>query len=142
MGLASYILEKFSTWTKHDQSAAYDNPITLDEALTNIMIYWFSGNIISSQRYYKENIASSEWMDLERYPVEVPTGMAAFPQELFIQPKSFLTNKFPNIVSYHDMPDGGHFAAFEQPQLLYDDIVQFVKKVEKKAKNNANKAEL
>ena len=40
------------------------------------------------------------------------------------------------------MPEGGHFAAFEQPKLLYDDIVQFVKKVEKKAKNNANKAEL
>ena len=40
------------------------------------------------------------------------------------------------------MPEGGHFAAFEQPKLLYDDIVQFVKKVEEKAKNNANKAEL
>ena len=74
-------------------------------------------------------------MDLERYPVEVPTGMAAFPQELFIQPKSFLTNKFPNIVCYHDMPEGGHFAAFEQPKLLFDDIVQFVAKVENIAKS-------
>ena len=57
-------------------------------------------------------------------------GLAAFPEELYVPPKTFLTNRFKNIISYHDMPQGGHFAAFEQPKLLFDDIVQFVAKVE------------
>ena len=42
LGLASYILEKFSTWTKHDHSAAKSAPFSLDDVLTNIMIYWIN----------------------------------------------------------------------------------------------------
>ena len=70
-------------------------------------------------------------------------GLAAFPEELYIPPKTFLTNRFKNIISYHDMPQGGHFAAFEQPKLLFDDIVQFVTKVENifKSEQKVNKPE-
>ena len=70
-------------------------------------------------------------------------GLAAFPEELYVPPKTFLTNRFKNIISYHDMPQGGHFAAFEQPKLLFDDIVQFVTKVENISNNrpSVNKPE-
>ena len=61
----------------------------------------------------------------------VPTGLAAFPNELLHCPRSWASHKFRNIYSYSYMLRGGHFAAFEEPQLLAADVVQFVKKVEK-----------
>ena len=63
-------------------------------------------------------------------PVHVPTGIAACPEELFVQPESFLGGKFKNIISYNDMERCGHFAAFEEPGLLADDVFAFVGKVE------------
>jgi microsomal epoxide hydrolase len=63
--------------------------------------------------------------------VYVPTGLAAFPNELMHVPQVWARTKFRNIYSYSYMPRGGHFAAFEEPQLLADDLLQFVKKVEK-----------
>jgi len=60
VGLAAYILEKFSTWTnpknRYKEKGGLTDQFTLDELLTNVMIYWISGNIASSQRFYKENV--------------------------------------------------------------------------------------
>lgn len=59
-GLAAYILEKFSTWTnpayRQRDDGGLTEKFTLDELLTNVMIYWTSGNIAASQRFYKENL--------------------------------------------------------------------------------------
>lgn len=66
-----------------------------------------------------------------RMGVFVPTGLAAFPGELMHCPRSWAQTKYRNIYSYTFMPRGGHFAAFEEPQLLANDLVQFVKNVEK-----------
>ena len=63
--------------------------------------------------------------------IEVPTGLADFPNELMRSPKSWALKQFVNVVSYTEMPRGGHFAAFEEPELLAADVVQFVEKVEK-----------
>merc|ERR1719414_524457 len=134
LALASYILEKFSTWTSKDGRQMEDGSLlkqfSMDDLLNNVMIYWINGNIISSQRYYKENFANAYGL-LDGIPIEnVPVGLAAFPEELFVQPKNFVTGKYRNLVSYTDMPVGGHFAAYEQPKLLFNDIVQFVALVE------------
>ena len=60
VGLAAYILEKFSTWTNRantdKENGGLTEKFTLDELLTNVMIYWTSGNIAASQRFYKENV--------------------------------------------------------------------------------------
>ena len=57
-GLAAYILEKFSSWTSRQNSLSQDGGLTeaftMDELLTNVMIYWLNGNIKASQRFYKE----------------------------------------------------------------------------------------
>ncbi|KAG8123332.1 putative Epoxide hydrolase protein [Naja naja] len=66
-----------------------------------------------------------------KFPVEVPTGIAAFPNEVLHFPRSWAKKKYVNIVSFNFMPRGGHFAAFEEPALLAADILQFVDKVEK-----------
>ena len=132
LGLAAYILEKFSTWTNKegpkDNHGLLTKKFSIDDLLTNIMVYWINGNIIPSQRYYKENFSTDVLGIWDRIPIEnVPVGLAAFSQELFIQPKSFVTPKFRNLLTYNDI-DGGHFAAFEQPKLLFDDIINFVSK--------------
>ena len=139
--LAAYILEKFSTWTnkayKERDDGGLTEKYTLDELLDNIMIYWVSNSIATSVRLYAENFNSAyRALKVEKLPINVPTGCAVFPQDLLLQPKSLLKSRYPNIIQYNVMPRGGHFAAFEEPRLLADDIFSFVKKTEElKAKS-------
>lgn len=62
-------------------------------------------------------------------PLEVPVGIAAFPDELLVLPKSLLPEVYYNITQYTDMPRGGHFASFEEPKLVADDIRSFIRSI-------------
>lgn len=137
VGMASYILEKFSTWTEPDfrdhEDGGLERKFTLDELLTNVMIYWLSGSIVSSMRFYKENLGKGIGQAKhEKVPVMVPTGIAMFPNDLLLCPLLWAKQKYVNIVSFNHMPRGGHFAAFEEPEILAKDIQQFVAKMERK----------
>ncbi|CAN9507555.1 unnamed protein product [Ophioblennius macclurei] len=138
VGLAAYILEKFSTWTSRDFRNLEDGGLTrkfpLDDLLTNVMIYWTSGCIVSSMRFYKENFAKGLNQPHSRMPVYVPTGFACFPNELMHSPKLWVQQKYRQLLSFSSMAQGGHFAAMEEPQLMAEDIQKFVKMVEKKQK--------
>ncbi|NXL91344.1 HYEP hydrolase, partial [Alectura lathami] len=136
VGLAAYILEKFSTAADVEfcnlEDGGVERKFNLDDLLTNIMIYWVSGCIVSSMRFYKENFQKGLGTQKhERLPVQVPTGIAAFPNEIIHTPRAWAQKKYTNIVSFNFMPRGGHFAALEEPELLAEDILQFVGKVEK-----------
>ncbi|XP_044140776.1 epoxide hydrolase 1-like [Bufo gargarizans] len=136
-GLGAYILEKFSTWTDPDfrklEDGGLQRKYTMDDLLTNVMIYWTTGSITSSMRFYKENFTREfQTSPAAKTPVYVPTGIAAFPSELMHAPRVLAKDKFKNIITYTFMPRGGHFAAFEEPELLARDIQNFVSKVEKK----------
>ncbi|XP_026212295.1 epoxide hydrolase 1 [Anabas testudineus] len=136
VGLAAYLLEKFSTWTDMKNrdlpDGGLERKFSLDDLLTNVMIYWTTGSIVSSMRFYKENFRSNPDNRVDaKTPIYVPTGLAAFPAELMHCPKSWAQIRYRNICSYNFMPRGGHFAAFEEPELVANDVVQFVKKVEK-----------
>jgi microsomal epoxide hydrolase len=129
LGLAAYILEKFSTWTNPAYRSLPDGGLTrhwsLDELLTNVMIYWTTGSIASSQRFYKENIGSTALQEYDKCQVTVPTGVAIAPHELIRMPQSWLARRFTNITRYTDFPRGGHFLAFEEPKELAMDIMAF-----------------
>nr|ALO17566.1 juvenile hormone epoxide hydrolase [Scylla paramamosain] len=136
VSLAVYILEKFSTWTHKENPHLPDGgllqpdfPIPLDQILDNICVYWFTGSITSSMRFYAEYFGKVLTRTIDNIPVRVPTGIGAFPQELGVDPKNFLAHKFYDIVTYRDHPAGGHFAAMERPHLLASDIHTFVKAV-------------
>ncbi|XP_068088770.1 epoxide hydrolase 1-like [Hyperolius riggenbachi] len=138
-GLAAYILEKFSTWTNQDfralEDGGLDRKYSMDDLLTNVMIYWVTGSITSSMRFYKENFTRDfQTNESSRTPVYVPTGIAAFPCELMHTPRVWAKERHKNIITYTYMPRGGHFAAFEEPELLARDVQNFVSRVEKKAK--------
>ncbi|XP_071334619.1 epoxide hydrolase 1 isoform X1 [Trachinotus anak] len=136
VGLAAYILEKFSTWTSQDFRNLEDGGLTrkfsLDDLLTNVMIYWVSGGIVSSMRFYKENFGKGLDQPHSKIPVYVPTGFACFPNELMHTPKLWVQQKYHKLVTYTPMVRGGHFAAMEEPQLMAEDIQKFTKAVEKK----------
>lgn len=135
VGLAAYILEKFSTWTNNANIDLPDGGLlagkfSFDDLLTNVMIYWCSGSITSSLRFYRENshpIAGA----LARYSMEtnVPAAYAVFPNELKCYPRFMVEMVLPNLIQYSLMPRGGHFAAFEEPDLFVDDIKQFGRKL-------------
>uniref|UniRef100_G1RTU8 Epoxide hydrolase n=1 Tax=Nomascus leucogenys TaxID=61853 RepID=G1RTU8_NOMLE len=136
VGLAAYILEKFSTWTNTEfrylEDGGLERKFSLDDLLTNVMLYWTTGTIVSSQRFYKENLGQG-WMTQkhERMKVYVPTGFSAFPSELLHAPEKWVRFKYPKLISYSYMVRGGHFAALEEPELLAQDIRKFLSLLER-----------
>ncbi len=120
-GLAAWILEKFRAWS--DCHGDVLSRFTSDELLTNIMIYWVTGTINASTRMYCE----TERMRRGAPPnprVEVPTGAAIFPKELYRPPLEWAKRAY-NIVQWNHMAAGGHFAAMEEPEALVTDIRTF-----------------
>ncbi|XP_015598297.1 juvenile hormone epoxide hydrolase 2 [Cephus cinctus] len=138
-GLAAYILEKFSTWTNPEYRFRDDGGLfekfTIDELLDNLMVYWVTNSITTSFRLYAETFNKSyKALGFDELPVPVSTGCAIFPHELAFQPESIIRSKYPNTIQYSVLPRGGHFAAFEEPQLLADDVWSFVNLREKQLK--------
>lgn len=132
-GLAAWQLEKFYAWS--DCDGDLESCFTKDELLTNIMIYWVTQTVNSSARRYHE--AMKDMMqelfnplkklnpfDKTGNKVAVPTAVAQFQTDL-LPPKAF-AQKFFAIRQWNKLPKGGHFAAMEQPELLAEDIRQFV----------------
>ena len=120
-GLAAWISEKFRTWS--DCGGDVERAVSLDDLLTNISLYWFSGTLDSTLRIYKENrLEPLTFAKGER--VTPPLGMASFPKELPTPPRSWVERVF-NVRRWTAMPRGGHFAALEQPELLAGEIRAF-----------------
>ncbi|TWF54440.1 epoxide hydrolase family protein [Neorhizobium alkalisoli] len=121
VGLAAWIAEKFRAWS--DCNGDLESIISLDTLLTDISIYWFSGNLDSALRLYKENRLDPLVFDFgERLAPSF--GIAHFPKELPIPPQSWV-ERVADVTRWSEMPAGGHFAALEQPQLLAEEIRAF-----------------
>jgi pimeloyl-ACP methyl ester carboxylesterase len=119
-GQAAWIVEKFRAWCDCDGDP--ESVFTRDELLTNIMIYWVTGTATSSARLYFESRHAPTSRPLGY--VEVPTGAAIFPYELFISPRAWAETAY-NITHWTEMERGGHFAAMEQPEALVEDLRAF-----------------
>ena len=120
-GLAAWIVEKFHGWTDMPQGAEgdLDQYFTKDELLTNISIYWFTNTITSSTRIYYENGKNPVENPLTY--INVPTGAAIFPAEIFITPRAWAAAAY-DLRHWTVMPEGGHFAALEKPNLYLNDL--------------------
>lgn len=135
VGLAAYMLEKFTIWTNPEWKDRADGGLTekfsYTQLLDNIMIYWVTSSITTSMRIYADTMDKVQrGLAIERIPIEVPSACAKFKHELFYFPDSLLKDKFKQLVQSNDFPVGGHFAAFEEPALLAGDIWAAVDKFE------------
>ncbi|XP_051170361.1 juvenile hormone epoxide hydrolase 1-like [Leptopilina boulardi] len=139
-GLAVYILEKFSTWTNPKYRFRADGGLLekfkMDELLDNLMLYWVTNSITTSQRLYAESFSKAHLaLNMDRVPSHKPTACAMFPNELVYQSESLLKSKYRNLIQFNHLPRGGHFAAMEEPKLLADDVYSFVEKVKNLSKS-------
>jgi len=125
-GLAAWIVEKFHGWSDipQDQTDNILDKFTMDELLTNVSIYWFTGTITSSMRIYYENRNAPRAFGGGLGYISVPTGGAIFPAEITATPRGWAESSY-NLVHWTVMPRGGHFAAMEEPELLLEDVRAF-----------------
>lgn len=135
VGLAAYILEKFSTWTNPAYRDLPDGGLgkdyTNDALIDNVMIYYLSNSITTSVRLYAESMGiRHQALRMDLVPTNVPTGCARFKYDLFHELDWQLRAKYHNLVhsTYHN--DGGHFIALQKPEVLYADFIEFAKKVD------------
>lgn len=120
-GLAAWIVEKWRSWS--DCQGEVERRFTKDELLTTITIYWVTQTINSSTRLYYEN-QHNTWLIQPGQRIDVPCAVARFPKEISQPPREW-AERFYNLQQWTEMPRGGHFAAFEEPELLARDIRSF-----------------
>ena len=92
-----------------------NSALTRDDLLDNITLYWLTNTGISSARLYWENKA--DFFDAK--PITIPFAISVFPDELYEAPRSWAERAYPhNLIHYNRLDRGGHFAAWEQPDLF------------------------
>lgn len=133
IGLAAWFLD-------HDQRSyrmiarAFDGQpegLTRDDVLDNITITWLTNTAVSGARLYWEALPrTSSGFGIERNNVhffepigpKIPVAVSAFPDELYPVPRSWAERTYPKLIHYNQLPKGGHFAAFEQPDYLVEEL--------------------
>ncbi|MBM0225479.1 MULTISPECIES: epoxide hydrolase family protein [Micromonospora] len=120
IALASYMLD-------HDAAsldlicqtfAGQPRGLTRDDILDNITLFWLTNTGVSAARLYAENKLSF----FAAKGVSIPVAVSVFPDELYQAPKSWAEQAFPNLIHYNRLDKGGHFAAWEQPQLFSEEV--------------------
>ncbi|HEV7318691.1 MAG TPA: epoxide hydrolase [Ensifer sp.] len=92
--------------------------LTRDDVLDNITLYWLTKTAVSSARLYWENKLAF----FAPKGVQIPVAVSAFPDELYQAPRSWAEKAFPKLIYYNRLAKGGHFAAWEQPDALVDEL--------------------
>ncbi len=119
VGQAMWVLEKFWKWTDCDGHP--ENVLTRDELLDNIMLYWLTNSGASSARLYWESFGAAFGGGGDN-TVTLPAGCSIFPKEIVPTPRSWAETRYRNIVYWNTLDRGGHFAAFEQPDLFVGEM--------------------
>jgi len=120
IGLAAWILDHDIRSYKM-MARVFDGEsegLSRDDILDNITLYWLTNTGVSSARLYWENTSAF----FAPKPVAVPIAVSVFPDEICPVPRSWVEQAYPNLLFYNRHPKGGHFAAWEQPQAIIDDL--------------------
>jgi pimeloyl-ACP methyl ester carboxylesterase len=97
--------------------------LTRDHILDNLTLYWLTGTGASAARWYWE-LGRAQALAAGQAPpeVSVPVGFTTFPGEIFRAPRSWVETSYPNLTYFNEVDKGGHFAAWEEPQLFSDEV--------------------
>src|SRR5215813_6288995 len=121
VGLAAYFLD-------HDARSyeliarvfqGHDEGLTRDDVLDNITITWLTNTALSGARLYWEYWGKGYF---NAKGVPIPVAVSVFPDELYPAPRSWTERAYPKLIHYNMVEKGGHFAAFEQPEILSEDV--------------------
>jgi pimeloyl-ACP methyl ester carboxylesterase len=92
--------------------------LTRDDVLDNVTLYWLTNTTVSSARIYWEN----KFAFFAPKHVAIPVAVSAFPDEVYQTPRSWTEQAYPKLIYYNKLDKGGHFAAWEQPQLFSEEV--------------------
>ena len=122
-GLAAWILVHpgFGQWTYGDDP---QKSPTKDQVLDDVTLYWLTNSATSSARLYWENagrniVSAAAWKTSE---ISLPVGITVFPDDVYRPPETWAKRAYPKLSYFHEVDKGGHFAAWEQPQLFTEEM--------------------
>jgi quercetin dioxygenase-like cupin family protein/pimeloyl-ACP methyl ester carboxylesterase len=122
-GLAAWLLVHpgFKDWK---YGADPGQSPTRDEVLDNFTLYWLTNTATSAGRIYWENggqsaIVAAPWKTTE---IALPVAITAFPEDVYLPPESWARRAYPNLIYFNEASRGGHFAAWEEPQLFATEL--------------------
>ncbi|MGW1396873.1 epoxide hydrolase family protein [Streptomyces nigra] len=120
VGLAAFLLDHDAASLALITRAFAGEPtgLTRDDVLDNVTLFWLTNTGVSSGRLYAENTGSF----FGAKGVSVPTAVSVFPDELYESPRTWAELAYPNLIHYNRLPEGGHFAAWEQPEHLVNEM--------------------
>jgi pimeloyl-ACP methyl ester carboxylesterase len=120
VGLAAWMIDHDVASYELIARAFAGNPggLSRDDVLDNITHYWLTKSGISSARLYWESHLA--FFDIKG--VEIPVGVTVFPDELYPAPRTWAERAYPKLIHFNTVDRGGHFAAWEQPELLADEV--------------------
>lgn len=119
VGQMTWIVEKFHAWTDcaKDGVKHPENALTRDEMLDNVMLYWLNNCAASSARLYWESFRTPNLN-----PIDIPVGCSVFPCEIFRASRRWGEQRYSQIIHWNELEHGGHFAAFEQPEVFVKEV--------------------
>jgi pimeloyl-ACP methyl ester carboxylesterase len=124
IGLAAYLLDHDARSLELISRAFAGQPtdLTRDDVLDNITLFWLTNTGISSARLYWERVEAGGFAFFSVKGVSIPVAVSVFPDELYPAPQSWTERAYPKLIHYNKVDKGGHFAAWEQPQLLSQEV--------------------
>jgi pimeloyl-ACP methyl ester carboxylesterase len=120
VGLAAWMLDHDARSLELISRAfdGYPTGLTRDDVLDNITLFWLTNTAISAARLYWEN--KLPFLDVKN--VSIPVAVSVFPDEIYAAPRSWAERAYPKLIHYNKLDKGGHFAAWEQPQLFSEEV--------------------
>ena len=120
-GTAAWMYEKFAAWT--DSDGKPERVLSRDEMLDDISLYWLTDTGASSSRFYWENNNNNFSAAAQKTTdIKVPVAITVFPHEIYQAPKTWAQRAYPSLSYFNEVSKGGHFAAWEQPQLFSEEL--------------------
>jgi len=116
VGLIAWFYDKFADWTYSGGDP--EKVLTRDEMLDDITLYWLTNTGTSSAQLYWENNANN----FNAVDISIPAAITVFPGEIYRAPRSWAERAYHKLIYFHTVDNGGHFAAWEQPELFATEI--------------------
>ncbi|ESZ12510.1 MULTISPECIES: epoxide hydrolase [unclassified Mesorhizobium] len=117
VGLAAWIYEKFAQWTYSGGDP--ERVLTKDEMLDDISLYWLTESGTSAaQIYWEDHSNNFNAVDI----ADLPVAVTVFPGEIYCAPRSWAERCYHNLIYFHEAKAGGHFAAWEQPEIFTQEV--------------------